>query len=739
MKINIVLAVCMVSALHIHAQTGTFDPTLDANVTVLQAQPQETWRSAYMWYPGQLAAFYQQQCIQLSEERCVNVDYPGNFFAKCNRAYFRQEVHLDKESYIRWNGPADVVLSVNGVELAKNVRELTLPIGSSSLVFEVVTDNSLPCVIVEGAGLEQANGWQVSMDKQYWTVPESSPMYNKPYVFPDEPQEQIAQISPKEIFPVCNAEVMDIDGVRIGKNGYVLIDFYHLEVGNLAFQAKGAGLITVRVGETPEETFERDEKKLEQYPLKQIFLTEGEVKTVTLPDRALRYVALECDKGAEITSIRFDAAMWPVEHRMRFDTDNEYVNNLFKMSAATLHSSMHRFYLDGLKRDFLPWAMDALVCTLAGDYLFGDQQLSKNGIAITLMPLNPQYSDIGIPDYPLHALFGLKQNYLRYGDLTTSIQYKDRIVQLLDFYASIADENGFVHGNYGNHLFGYTPGWSIYNGPARKGIAAYAQMMLYYNYITGAYFADLWNERTLADKYRGWAKDLKAKIFDYFWDEDRKAFINGTMDDGVTIDNRISHHAQYWAILAGIFPEDCYDNLFEHILPNLPNYYEIVSYEKGYEFLTYAKAGRIKEMWKYIYRVWGDWMNQGYTRFPENFKPNAPRADQLMFYNRPYGLSLCHGANGVPVVIAALHGILGFSQSDKRINEYTFRPELMQLKHVTACIPIKEGVFKIKLNAVGESSIEIPEGCVVRMVTGTNTKQHVWKKAGTYTFQLEGM
>ena len=38
------------------------------------------------------------------------------------------------------------------------------------------------------------------------------------------------------------------------------------------------------------------------------------------------------------------------------------------MSSATLHTSMHRFYLDGVKRDFLPWSMDALVST-GGDYL----------------------------------------------------------------------------------------------------------------------------------------------------------------------------------------------------------------------------------------------------------------------------------------------------------------------------------------------------------------------------------
>lgn len=132
------------------------------------------------------------------------------------------------------------------------------------------------------------------------------------------------------------------------------------------------------------------------------------------------------------------------------------------------------------------------------------------------MPLDPQKSDIGILDYPLHALFGLKQNYLRFGDLATSLQYKDRIIQLLDFYASIVDENGFVHGNYGDRQFGYTPGWSTYNGPARKGVAAYAQIMLYYNYVTGAYFADLWKESALADRYRKLARNLKRRFLNIF-------------------------------------------------------------------------------------------------------------------------------------------------------------------------------------------------------------------------------
>jgi len=730
------LGIFITASLCCYAQTKEFDPSLDPNVTIVSRQSQEEWNSRYMWYPGQLAAFYQQQCARISKERCVNVGYPGKFFAKNNHAWFRKEVRLKKESSLCWEGPSDIILYINGVKQSVSGKQVILPVGRSSLLFEVTTDDSLPCIILKGAGLENPDEWQVSMDKEHWTIPESAVMYNKPGVLPDAPQDMTARIKPSQILPMRNAEMQGKDGISIGKNGYVLIDFFHLEIGTLTFQAKGKGTITVRVGETPEEALERDDKKLEQYPLVPITLSE-EGGTITLPERALRYVSLECDKGAEITSLRFDASLWPVEHQMQFETDDDYVNNLFKMSSATLHTSMHRFYLDGVKRDFLPWSMDALVSTLAGDYLFGDQQVSKNGISIALMPLDPQKSDIGIPDYPLHALFGLKQNYLRFGDLATSLQYKDRIIQLLDFYASIVDENGFVHGNYGDRQFGYTPGWSTYNGPVRKGVAAYAQIMLYYNYVTGAYFADLWKESALADRYRKLARNLKKKIFEHFWDDDRKVFINGTMNDNVTVDKRISHHAQYWGILADIFPEEHYDNLFENILPNLPNYYEVVSYEKGYEFLAYAKAGRIKELWDHIYGVFGDWMDQGHTRFPENFMMNASRARQLVFYNRPYGLSLCHGANGVPVVVGALNGLIGFSQSSMKTNEYTIKPELLHLKWIHSRIPVKEGYIVLKLNAEGESTIDIPAGCTVRIIKKIGKKPLVLREQGGYSFRLK--
>ena len=278
------------------------------------------------------------------------------------------------------------------------------------------------------------------------------------------------------------------------------------------------------------------------------------------------------------------------------------------------------------------------------------------------------------------------------------------------------------------------PIWSVKNGPAARGIASYPQIMLYLNYKIAADFSERWKDKKRAKAFRKQAEKLKENIFLHFWDEERGAFVNGTDNKG-NPDRRISHHAQYWAVLAGIFPENRLENLFTQVLPGLPYYDEDISYEKGYEMLAYARSGYVKEMWDYLYRVFGDWMNQGHTRFAENFSPKASRGNQLKFYGRDYGLSLCHGANGVPVVVGILNGFLGFSLSGENPNEYMFRPQLLHLKWADARIPVKEGFISIRVRKEGDSEIEIPSGCTVKMVSAGKTKK--WNESGMYKFRYD--
>ena len=129
-------------------------------------------------------------------------------------------------------------------------------------------------------------------------------------------------------------------------------------------------------------------------------------------------------------------------------------------------------------------------------------------------------------------------------------------------------------------------------------------------------------------------------------------------------------------------------------------------------------------------------MDQGHSRFPENFSPKASRNDQLKFYGRPYGLSLCHGANGVPPIIGIINGLLGFSQSPTKINEYTIQPELLHLNWIDTRIPVKEGYITLALRSKGESKINIPAGCTVNVINKNGNPSLKLKKAGIYKFKL---
>ena len=73
---------------------------------------------------------------------------------------------------------------------------------------------------------------------------------------------------------------------------------------------------------------------------------------------------------------------------MSFECNDERMNNIWNASVASLHTSTHGFYLDGIKRDYLPWSMDAVLSTFAGDYLFGDEQVSRNSLSVAMLPLN---------------------------------------------------------------------------------------------------------------------------------------------------------------------------------------------------------------------------------------------------------------------------------------------------------------------------------------------------------------
>ncbi len=748
MKKNIVLSViAAMLAISAKAQQKIFDPTLDPEVKINRInQPSSptydtsniSFHPTYMWYPGQLAAYRQQWLREQSQARCMDVGYVGKFNPVQEVTWFKVHVVAKEATTLDYASAGS-----QSVEITDNSKAFAgqLSKGKHELVFKVTTKKQLPALFINNNPQLSIVNCQSSLDGKTWMPVETDSRYTNPNVNPNTRINNEAVIQPKNIIPLKNARLGDnppssLSGTANAKDvgilsrfGSIIYDFWYDEVGTIEIEASGEGKLHFTVGESVEEVMNEDTKKFEQRPIEDVALA-GQKQMIRLPERALRYLKITADDNCILHSVKFRAMMWPIEEMlMTFESSDQALNDLFNAGVATLHTSMHDFNLDGIKRDFLPWSMDAVASMLGMNLLMGDRQVGRNNISICLMPPSPKESDWGIVDYPLHALIALKQDYLRYGDLSTYKMFKDRIDQQMDFYMSVQDENGFIHA--AKPSSGFIPGWSRDNGPDDYGVACYPQIMLYMNFRIAAYFSKLLKENAKVKIYENKADQLQNNIIEHFWSTEEKAFMNGYREDG-SLDKRISHHAQYWSVLAGLYPERLYDYLYETVIPSIPRYKDNISYEKGYEALAYIKARRTKEFMQLLDEVWGDWLRQGYSRFPENFMVNADVTKQLMFYGRSFGLSLCHGANGAPPVVLAAYGIFGFSQSDKKLNEYTLTPDLLHLDWVKGRIPVKEGFIYISLNKNGHNEVEIPAGCQVTVNYGGKTQ--VLKKAGKYSF-----
>ncbi len=359
---------------------------------------------------------------------------------------------------------------------------------------------------------------------------------------------------------------------------------------------------------------------------------------------AFRYVRLK-GKPARI-SLR--ALFYPAEYKGAFAVPGQ--NDLTKIwmhSAYTLHLCMNHFLLDGIKRDRLPWAGDLAVSLMGTAYTFGDAKIVKDSLSVLCTNGIQREHINGIADYTMWWIINheLYQLYFRDPDFL-ALEYP-RICETIDILLDSRDEKGFLtrRGEHDWFFIDWVPG--------EKETAV--QILFVRALRAGAALAERMNDRTRMEMLTGTADKLAERILAEACCRERGLFADAP---GSTA---FSRHANLLAVVTGLaddaIMQTIADALAEKELPPVGTPYMSV-----FEALALAKAGRIESALALIREIWGGMLALDATSFYEGFNPAENGKQHLVFYDRPYGKSLCHAWSAgplflVPQIIAGLEPV----------------------------------------------------------------------------------
>jgi hypothetical protein len=705
-----------------------YDPLLDPSCRVHAVHPGPSWPARWIWYPGQLAAYRHAAGVRASMERCVDVGYPGFFRQTEAIACFRRRAVLLSDTAIRWSAPSGRVrLILNGETADITLRKAVLRAGANEIVAVVDFTASLPCFLLDGAGLATGAQWEASLDRVSWVEAEADPAFSDPSSLPDSRREWKVEIPPARIVAALQASAAG-DVISFGLGGDLIVDFRHDEIGRLAGEASGSGTLSIVVGESLEEVRDADPRHFEQRPLPEIPLSDRRT-AMLLPERCVRYARLRSSAACEIRNLRLEASVWPVKYRGRFESSDAQLNAIWRAAAATMHANMHDFYLDGIRRDALPWH-DGLLVVEAGECVFFDAEIARHSILVETLPAKPSLHDIGLIDGPLYLLAAFESEYLARGDVAFSQRYRERIEDVLNLFLSLQDPRGFVSGR-DVEPYGFFPDWSATeaSGPDAHGTPAYAQMLWMRALEVGQAFATRWGDAALAERYGAAAGKLRHSIREIFWDSSEGAFINGLDRDGAP-DRRFTSFAQVNGVLFDLAAPPEWGSMFTRVLHNPARRAPNLSVSQPWEFLAYAKAGRIEESLARLRTAWGGLLDRGYARFPEDIRPRDTPEQQLVFYRRPFGNSLCHAWAGAAPVLGLVRGVLGIRPTEGGYRRCRIAPRLGGLEWARGSVPAPSGDIRVEIDARG-ARVALPEnvtadltGYVVsggRSITGPGT------------------
>ncbi len=642
--------------------------------------------ATWIWYPGDYEIWLSNKMQVRRTEREAVLPPLWRYYSPYALVTFQKEFNLPAEDEIAIHTQGPFRLYVDGKLIHGQPKKITLPAGDHKMVLKVYDQETLPAIFIDGTYLNSDQSWIVTYEDKQWIdengvahqsgtpwTPVGTWNFNTPEDRPSDFRLATEPWSAKSTEALGDGNLVDF-----GRETFGYIRIHGL---------KGNGKLSLYYGESREEAM--DSVKCETLDYLDFDGTQASTYTHH-KSKAYRYVQVRSEPTLEYDSISMLYEYLPVEYRGDFKCSDDLLNEIWDVSVYTMHLNTREFFLDGIKRDRWIWSGDAYQSYLMNYYLFFDSPSVKRTL-LALRGKDPITSHINtIMDYSLYWFVGIYDYYLYTGDDSFIKNFYPRIKSLMEFCLGRRNENGFLEPLEGDWVF---IDWA--DGLPKTGEVSFEQMLLARSLEAMAVSAKIAGEKEDQQYYQSLANNLRQKLFDVFWDEDRQVMLHQRIDG--EMQDMVTRYANMFGIFFNYFTEEQKQSVKEKVILNDEVLQITTPYMRFYELEALCAMGEQEFVLDEIRDYWGGMLDLGATSFWEMYNPKHSGMEHLAMYGRKYGKSLCHAWGASPVYLFGRY-YLGVEPTSPGYSEYQIKPNLGGLEWMEGKVPTPQGDIEVYCN-----------------------------------------
>ncbi|RZL39918.1 MAG: alpha-rhamnosidase, partial [Pedobacter sp.] len=306
---------------------------------------------------------------------------------------------------------------------------------------------------------------------------------------------------------------------------------------------KGKGKLNIYYGESREEALSVD--KCETLDLLELDLSK-KTDSIMILSKAFRYVNVQPEGSVSLDSISMLYEYSPVAERGSFKSSDAELNKIYDVSKYTFQLNTREFFIDGIKRDRWVWSGDAYQSYLMNYYSFYDAPTVKRTLWAQ-RGKDPVTAHINtIMDYSFYWFLGIYDYYQYSGDQKFVQDIYPRMKSLMTYIDGRKNKNGLLEWMPGDWIF---IDWA--DKLSKDGEVSFEQLLYCRSLETMALCAKLANDEGSATIYSKQAAELKAKIFELYWNKEKSALVHSRID-GKQTDN-VTRYANMFGIFFDYF------------------------------------------------------------------------------------------------------------------------------------------------------------------------------------------